>query len=66
MKERTEILRHMYTNEGSIINSNNKIYGVCRHKASFHRYKEEESYMEAVATAWWADDAKRVKENVPT
>ncbi len=50
MKEHTEILRHTYTNKGSIINSNNEIYEACRHKAGFHRYKEEESCREAVAT----------------
>ena len=50
MKERTEILHRMYTDKGSIINSNHEIYKAFRHKAGFHRYKEKKSHRDVVAT----------------
>ena len=51
MKERTKILRHIYTDKGSIIDSNHKIYRACRHKTDLHRYKGEDLYRDVVATA---------------
>ena len=38
MKERLEILHRHRADPSSIINSNNEIYGACRHKTKFHRY----------------------------
>ena len=39
MKEMLEILKALGENtEKILINSNNRLYGVCRHKSRFHRY----------------------------
>ena len=39
MKERLEILKALGDNsEKRLINSNNELYGACRHKPKFHRY----------------------------
>jgi GIY-YIG catalytic domain len=38
-KERLEILKQARKNPESLINSCNEIYGACRHKPKFHRYK---------------------------
>ena len=51
MKERIEILHRTYKDKGNLINSNCEIYGACKHKASFHRYKIEESPRGHLATA---------------
>ena len=40
-KERIEILKHSYSHPQSLINSNNEIYGACRHKPRFHRYVKQ-------------------------
>jgi hypothetical protein len=41
MRERIEILKHSRENPNSLINSCNEIYGACRHKPQFHRYKNQ-------------------------
>ena len=38
IKERLEILHKQRTDPESITNSNNKIYGACRHKTKSHRH----------------------------
>ena len=38
MKERTHILKGMYSNAHSMINNNSEIYSSCRHKTRFHRF----------------------------
>ena len=38
MKERTHILKGMYSNAQSMINNNSEIYSSCRHKTRFHRF----------------------------
>ena len=40
MKERLAILDALGDNEGKkrLINSNNEVYGACRHKPKFHRF----------------------------
>jgi GIY-YIG catalytic domain len=38
-KERIEILKHSKKDPKTLINSCNEIYGACRHKPRFHRYK---------------------------
>ena len=38
MKERTHILKGMYSNTHSLINNNSEIYSSCRHKTRFHRF----------------------------
>ena len=60
MKERIEILKRTYKDPTKIINSCNEIYGACKHKANFHRYQENEQPRGHLATAWWAENAKRV------
>ena len=38
-KERLAIVKEIWRNKDSLINSNTEIYGACRHRAHFHRYK---------------------------
>ena len=38
MKERTHILKRIYSNKQSMINNNSEIYSSCRHKTRFHRF----------------------------
>ena len=38
MKERTHILKGMYSNAHSMINNNSEIYSSCRHKTRFHLF----------------------------
>ena len=40
-KERTAILKQSRTNPQLLINSNNEIYGACRHRPKFHRYVKQ-------------------------
>ena len=39
MKERIQILKYSKRDPNSVINSNSEIYGACRHKPRFHRYR---------------------------
>ena len=40
-KERLEILKRLKENPDSLINSCNEIYGGCRHRPKFHRFKQQ-------------------------
>ena len=39
MKEKIQILQALRNNPQSTINTQNKLYGACRHNTKFHRYK---------------------------
>lgn len=39
MKERLEILKQTRRSPEKLINSRSELYGACRHKTNFHRYK---------------------------
>ena len=53
-KERIAIIRHKSEKENQVINTNNEIYGACRHKPKFHRYS---------TTGDSTDDSIRMKES---
>ena len=52
MRERIEILRafDQADNEYLVINSNNEIFGACRHKTRFHRFRKETSNVKSTRT----------------
>ena len=42
-KERFFIMEHTKFNSNKLINNNSEIYGACRHKPRFHRFKPDET-----------------------
>ena len=51
MKERLEILKRSKENPEQLINSRGEIYGACRHKTKFHRFKSSNTKASTGMTA---------------
>ena len=64
MRERIEILQAQQQEECHLINSNNEIFGVCRHKTKFHRFlKENEAGKSTCISTYEGIKPERVNDN---
>ena len=50
MHEKVKILCALQQEENNVINSNNEVFGACRHKTKFHRFLKDDKNVKSTST----------------